>query len=213
LNFSLKLGGPPPQELPNLVEKHLKNLRRDWIDILRVHHGSYLEINGLPEAIDKMKNSGKIRSLCLIRHDLPDQDTYVEKGPEPESDGDLVAYNYVYRYQEPGLAKAKEAGKGVLIMKALGGQWLSWEDMTTTDWTTANEETVVKLAVSKHVQRYLDLIYPIVSGPWHELAEPGENIPRTEKAIRWVLKNPGVSSILVAVANVEELEAAVERRQ
>jgi aryl-alcohol dehydrogenase-like predicted oxidoreductase len=220
LHFALKLGGPPPKELPRLVERHLVNLRREYIDILRVHHSSYLNhkpkalvnevnIDGLAEAIANLKNSGKIRALCLIRHDLPDQDAYVERGPEPESDGDLVAYNYVYRYQEPGIAKAAQAGKGVLIMKALGGQWLSWEDMTTTDWTTANEETVVKLAVSKHVKNYLDLIYPLVSGPWRELTESGETIPRTERAIRWVLKNPGVSSILVAVANVSELEAAV----
>ena len=211
LHFALKLGGPPPKELPGLVERHLVNLRREYIDILRVHHSSYLNIDGLAEAIANLKNSGKIRTLCLIRHDLPDQDAYVERGPEPEADGDLVAYNYVYRYQELGIAKAAQAGKGVLIMKALGGQWLSWEDMTTTDWTTANEETVVKLAVSKHVKNYLDLIYPIVSGPWRELAEPGETIPRTEQAIQWVLKNPGVSSILVAVANVAELEAAVGR--
>jgi aryl-alcohol dehydrogenase-like predicted oxidoreductase len=212
LHFALKLGGPPPQELPGLVEQHLVNLRREYIDILRVHHSSYLEIDGLSEAIANLKNSGKIRALCLIRHDLPDQDAYVEKGPEAEADGDLVAYNYVYRYQESGIAKSAQAGKGVLIMKALGGQWLNWEDMTTTDWTTANAETVVKLAVSKHVKNYLDLIYPIVSGPWRELAEPGETIPRTERAIQWVLKNPGVSSILVAVANVAELEAAVGRR-
>jgi aryl-alcohol dehydrogenase-like predicted oxidoreductase len=212
LHFALKLGGPPPKELSGLLEKHLKNLRRDYIDILRVHYSSYLEINGLPEAIADLKSAGKIRSLCLIRHDLTDQDAYMEKGPEPESDGDLVAYNYVYRYQEPGIAKAAQAGKGVLIMKALGGQWLSWEDMTTTDWKTANEETVVKLAVSKHVKNYLDLIYPIVSGPWHELVEPGETIPRTERAIRWVLKNSGVNSILVAVANVVELEEAVGRK-
>ncbi|HIE30596.1 TPA: hypothetical protein EYP66_25335 [Candidatus Poribacteria bacterium] len=155
-----------------------------------------------------LRAGGKIRALCLIRHDLTDQDAYVERGPEPEADGDLVVYNYVYRYQEPGIAKAAQTDKGVLIMKALGGQWLSWEDMTTT----ANQETVVKLAVADHVKRYLDLIYPIVSGPWHELAKPGETIPRAEQAIQWVLKNPGVSSILVAIANVAELEAAVKGR-
>ncbi|MDP6752035.1 MAG: hypothetical protein QGH37_34465, partial [Candidatus Poribacteria bacterium] len=36
--FSLKVGGPPPDRLEEIVDKHLLNLRRDTIDILRLHH-------------------------------------------------------------------------------------------------------------------------------------------------------------------------------
>lgn len=36
--------------------------------------------------------------------------------------------------------------------------------------------------------------------------EPGEDIPRTGKAVSCVLSNPHVSSILVAFASVAELE-------
>jgi len=209
IHFALKVGAPIPEQLPEIVEKHLNNLRRDSIDILRVSHYSYMGTEGLTEVIERLKNAGKIRALCLIRHSLPDQAAYVSRGPEPGADGDLVIYNYVHREQEPGIVKSAQAGKGVLIMKALGGQWLSWKDMTTTDWTKATEETVVELAARKDgVRGGLEVIYPIVSGPWQELTEPGESVPRTERAIQWVLKNPGVSSVLVAVANVGELEAA-----
>jgi len=208
--FALKVGAPRPEQLPEIVEKHLKNLRRDAIDILRVSHYSYIGTEGLVETIERLKNAGKVRALCLIRHSLPDQAAYASRGPEPKADADLVIYNYVHREQEPGIAKSAQAGKGILIMKALGGQWLSWEDMTTTDWTEATEETAIQLSGRKDGLRdALDVIYPIVSGPWQELAEPGEAVPRTERAIQWVLKNPGVTSVLVAVANVGELEAAV----
>lgn len=208
--FALKVGAPLPEQLPGIVEKHLNNLRRDAIDILRVSHYSYMGTDGLTETIERLKNAGKVRALCLIRHSLPDQAAYVSRGPESGADADLVIYNYVHREQEPGIAKSAQAGKGVLIMKALGGQWLSWEDMTTADWSTATEEKAIELSGRKDGLRGgLDVIYPIVSGPWHELAEPGEAVPRTERAIQWVLNNPGVSSVLVAVANVEELEAAV----
>ena len=55
----------------------------------------------------------------------------------------------------------------------------------------------------------MDLIYPMFSGPWRELAEAGESIPRPERAVSWVLENRNVSSVLVAFASVAELEEVV----
>ena len=92
-------------------------------------------------------------------------------------------------------------------MKALGGQWLAWDDQTKEDWTQTTEESIVKLApAGEKIRHDVGLIYPTVRGPWHELAESGEGIPRTGRAVSWVLSNPHVSSILVAFASVAELE-------
>ncbi|MFH1566839.1 MAG: hypothetical protein ABIL09_02495, partial [Gemmatimonadota bacterium] len=129
-HFALKLGAPAAADLEGLVERHLAHLRRDAIDILRVHHAHYLATQGLPEAIAALKQAGKVRALCLIRHYAADQQAYAERGPEPDADADLVIYNYVCRGQVPGLERAAAAGQGVLIMKALGGQWLDWERQT-----------------------------------------------------------------------------------
>ena len=209
-HFSLKVGAPRAEDLEGLVEKHLSNLRRDAIDILRVHHYAYLQDNQLAERITILKQQGKIRSLCLIRHYQTDQKAYAEHGPEVDADADLVIYNYVCRWQEQGIRQSSEAQKGVLIMKALGGQWIGWEEQTRTDWTYATKEKVVELAPRGEAMRPdLDLVYPIVAGPWHKLAQPGELMPRTERAIQWVLVNRGVSSVLVAVASVDELEEAL----
>ena len=121
-----------------------------------------------------------------------------------------MIYNYVRRTQEPGLALSREAGKGVLIMKALGGQWLPWEAQTRTDWSTADREEVIRLAPRGEPTRAdLDLIYPIVNGPWHELCEPGEVAPPTNRAIGWVQQHPAVTCVLVAFASVAELEEGV----
>lgn len=208
--FSLKAGVSRPEDLEGVVAQHLGNLRRDAIDILRVHHSDYVQDEGLAERITALKDAGKIRSLCLIRHLRPDQEAYAERGPEPAADADLVIYNYVCRWQEPGIDRSARAGKGVLIMKALGGQYLSWEHKTRTDWTKATEETVVQLSpLGENIRSELELIYPFVAGPWYELARPGEPILRTALAVRWVLENKGVSSVLVAVASVDELEEAL----
>ena len=212
--FSLKVGAPAADELEQIVDRHLANLRRNRIDILRVHQQSFVGDERLTERIAALKQAGKVRSLCLIRHRRADQEAYVERGPESDADADLVIYNYVCRGQEIGIQRSAEAGKGVLIMKALGGQWLSWEDQTQTDWSRTSAAIVPKLAPQGDgIRNLLDLIYPIVSGPWHELAEPGESIPRTNRAVSWILENKCVTSVLVAFASTGELEEAVGVRQ
>ncbi len=209
-HFSLKVGSPRAEDVEGIIEGHLKNLRREAIDILRVHHSAFVEDKRLAARIEELKRAGKVRSLCLIRHLRADQEAYAERGPEPEADADLVIYNYVCRWQAPGIELSARAGKGVLIMKALGSQWLSWEDKTRTDWTKAPRETIVQLSARGEGMRSdLELAYPIIAGPWHELADPDEEIPRTSRAVEWVLKNGGVSSVLVAFASAAEVEEAL----
>ena len=209
--FSLKVGSPRAADLEGIVDKHLVNLRRDAIDILRVHYYAYMEDTRLRARIAALKQSGKVRSLCLIRHFQADQEAYAMRGPEREADADLVIYNYVCRGQAPGIEYATKAGKGVLVMKALGGQYLSWEHKNCTDWTEATEETLVQLSpLGESIRSELELVYSFTAGPWHELAEPGERMARTGAAVSWVLQNLAVSSTLVAVASVTELEAVLQ---
>ena len=83
--FSLKVGAPAAAEVEGTIDKHLANVRREAIDILRVHHYAYLQNEGLAECIAECKAKGKVRALCLIRHMLADQQAYAERGPEPRS--------------------------------------------------------------------------------------------------------------------------------
>ena len=206
-HFSLKVGAPKPDDLEDLIDKQLKLLCRDSIDILRVHYYAYKGDNQLANRIVDLKQAGKVRSLCMIRHTLADQETYAKHGPEPDSDADLVIYKYVCRWQETGLERSAKVGQGILIMKALGGQWISWFDKTRTDWQKTTPDGIIRLSPrGEGIRSELGLIYPIVAGPWHELSEPGETITPTSRALSWVLKNKAVSSVLVAVASVNELE-------
>ena len=208
--FCLKAHPPTADDLEAIIDTHLANLRRGALDVLRVHHTDYVGKEGLAERIADLKQSGKVRSLCLIRHYQADQEAYAEGGPEPEADADLVVYNYVRRAQEPGIQRAAASGKGVLIMKALGGQWLDWEKQTRVDWSVADEATVEQLSPEgEHLRGYVDLILPIVKGPWQKLAGPGEPFPPTGRAVSWVLDNQAVSSVLVAFASVSELEETI----
>ena len=205
--FSLKAGAPTADNLEDTLHRHLTNIRRDTIDILRVHYYAYTADNALKDVIDSLKQSGKIRALCLIRHYRDDQEDYAAQGPVVHSDADLVMYNYVCRWQEPGMAQSEQADKGVLIMKSLGGQWLGWDDKIRPEWAQVRKEDLEQYAPKREkIRNNLDLIHPVSVGPWHELAEPGEEQPRTSAAVRWVLRNQGVTSVLVAVASVDELD-------
>lgn len=209
--FSLKVGAPAAADLEGIIDKHLINLRRDAIDILRVHYYAYMKDSQLRKRIADLKQMGKVRSLCTIRHFEEDQEAYVTRGPEKGADADLVIYNYACRGQAPGISASSKAGKGVLVMKALGGQYLSWEHKIGTDWTKATEETLVQLSpLGESMRSELSLVYSFTAGPWNELAESRQEISPTGKALSWVLENQGVSTALVAVASVAELEAVLE---
>ncbi len=209
-HFSLKVGAPAAAELEATVDKHLTNVRREALDILRVHHYAYMADEALRRVIEDLKQAGKLRALCLIRHFDADQQVYLQSGSEPQADADLVIYNYVCRGQESGIAKAAAAGKGVLIMKALGGQYLSWQHKNQTDWSKASEETLIQLTpLGESIRHELDLVYSFSAGPWSDLAQPGESVAQTGPAVSWVLENQNVSSALVAVASVDELEEAL----
>ena len=97
VSFPLKASAPSAEEVESVVDEHLRNLRREAIDILRIHHRVYTTDEALRARIDDLRQSGKVRALCLIRHYREDQVAYAESGPLDEADGDLVMYNYVYR--------------------------------------------------------------------------------------------------------------------
>jgi aryl-alcohol dehydrogenase-like predicted oxidoreductase len=208
--FSLKVGAPEADDLEGIVDRHLTNVRRETLDILRVHHYGFVQDERLRERIAELRQAGKVRALCLIRHFEEDQQAYLQRGPEPEADADLVIYNYVCRDQGPAIDRAAAAGKGVLVMKALGGQYLSWAHKNATDWAGATAETLIQLSpLGESMRHELDLVYSFSAGNWRELATPGQEVAQTGPAVSWVLQNEAVSSALVAVASVAELEQAL----
>ena len=61
-HFSLKVGAPEADALEDMVDSHLRNVRREALDILRVHHYGYMEDEALRQRIAELKEAGKVRS-------------------------------------------------------------------------------------------------------------------------------------------------------
>ena len=55
--FSLKVGEPLAAELEGTIDKHLTNLQRDAIDILRVHYYAFVQDEGLREKVSALKKA------------------------------------------------------------------------------------------------------------------------------------------------------------
>ena len=112
-HFSLKVGAPKAEDLEAIVDKHLANVKREAIDILRVHHYAFMADDALRRRIEDLKGMRKIRALCTIRHFEADQQAYLDRGSEPEADADLVIYRGPPKQQRTDL-EIRESDRGAL---------------------------------------------------------------------------------------------------
>ncbi|MBN0988380.1 aldo/keto reductase [Amphritea pacifica] len=107
-----------PEHVRFSIERSLKRLRTDVIDILLVHSdGNDLDIinhYGILEQLEQLKSEGKIRAGGMSTKTI-------EGGIETlkRSDIAMVTYNLDYRDEQPVIDYALAAQKGIFIKKAL----------------------------------------------------------------------------------------------
>jgi predicted aldo/keto reductase-like oxidoreductase len=115
--------------LLRLLEKSMKRLGVDYLDILYLHSASKAGIacyGPIPEALQKLKREGRTRSLGISIH-----------GYEPEMiraivdcgayDVIMTSYNFKQRHAaevKKAIAHAAEAGLGIVAMKTQAGAFL-----------------------------------------------------------------------------------------
>ncbi len=107
------------------LETSLKKLDVDYIDIYN-HHGIDWEKNylgvikpKLGKLMEKAKDQGLIRHICVSFHDTNDALRKVIDTGYPESI--TLQYNILNRQLEDGIAYAKENNVGVVVMGPVGG--------------------------------------------------------------------------------------------
>jgi len=208
--ISTKLGGRPqpfnPQDkkaLRNSVEASLQLLGREQIDILMIHEpdrpGQYDwfidwdNFHGpVTELLDDLKKEGLIRFTGLggtTAYELPH---IISTG---EYDVVLTAFNYSLLWQEALISvipAAKKMGMGIIIGSPLQQGALAQE-------YTEQIERSARWLSSPRREQYKRL-YALV----HELG-----IPITELALRFVISNPDISSVLMGARSTLEVEQNV----
>ncbi len=213
--ISTKLGGRPqpfnPQDkdaLRQSVEESLKNLKRDTIDILMIHEpdrpGQYdwftdhERFHGpVCELLDELKAEGIIRFTGLggtTAYELPH---IIATG---RYDVVLTAFNYSLLWQEAlieVIPAARKQGMGIIIGSPLqqGALARRYDEEVNhgARWLSSPRR-----AQYKRLYAFLDEI----------------NMPLPELALRFLISNPDISTVLMgarSVAEVEENVRAVEK--
>jgi aryl-alcohol dehydrogenase-like predicted oxidoreductase len=209
--LSTKLGGRPSPFLPKdpscllaSVEESLRLLGRDTIDILMIHEperpGQYdwwtnwQDINGpVLEVLDGLKKQGVIKALGLGGTTTTELAYLCRSG---KFDVVLTAYNYSLLWRESALEvipAAKSQNMGIII-----GSPLQQGALARRFDAVMDDPTVYWLSKARREQ--YKALYAFVD-------ECG--IALTELAMRFIISNPDVDSVLMGARSVAEAESNI----
>ncbi|MDR3085392.1 MAG: aldo/keto reductase [Christensenellaceae bacterium] len=160
------------------AEQSLKRLRRDFVDLLQLHGGSYTDAQtervmgekGALEALEKLKKDGVVRHIGFTTED--NNRAMYEFFRSGRFDSVQLCYNFLFQHPyEPSrpfgsLYEAEKKGLGIAAMRA------------TTSGT---------------FQR------------WMRAVRPGDNFDYTSALIQFVLSNPLVDVVLIGMRSKERV--------
>jgi aryl-alcohol dehydrogenase-like predicted oxidoreductase len=188
------------------VERSLKNLGTDYLDILMIHWPDVnTPFDETMHALDSLVNQGKVRAVGVSNFTL-DQITECEASRRI----DIVQYGlnmFDRRMDQDIFPYCLEHGIGVMVYGPLAFGLLSGTFSADTafgsnDWRATGGRPGWNAGVfaEEHFQRNLRVVEdlkPIAAGR-------GKKMP--DVAVRWVLSNPAVSVALVGTRTVQEVE-------
>jgi aryl-alcohol dehydrogenase-like predicted oxidoreductase len=160
----------------------LERMKTDYIDVMQLHNPSVeqCEEGGLVEALQKMREQGKVRWIS-ISTTLPYLPTYLEWGV---FDTFQIPYSALERNHEDWISKSARAGIGTIIRGGVARGEPSFGQGTENQW-------------AKFEQAKLD-----------ELRSSDES--RTTFLLRFTLAHPDIHTIIVGTLQPEHLLENIE---
>ncbi len=209
--LSTKLGGRPkpfdPKNVNQLlfsIDESLRLLGRDVIDILYVHEpdrpGQYDWFDSwdtfygpVNDVIEDLKSRGLIRYSGVGGTTVYEMTRIVERG---NYDVLLTAFNYSILWREAGetlIPAAAKRGMGIVAGSPLQQGWLArpWSEFVVDNppaWLSPQRRA--------QLMRLYDLVEQI-------------DMPLAELALRFVLSNPAIHTVLTGVRSAAEVEQNV----
>ena len=146
-----KVEATKPEEVRKAVEKSLKELQTDYLDILLIHGSPGLEQMSVEQAMKIHAELVKLRDERITRFVGFSAHGYFDKALALINTGGfevcMLSYGYMPRgsssvwsarmtkLRDDCLAKAHELGMGIVAMKVIGGGWLGrWSGYLVPDF-------------------------------------------------------------------------------
>lgn len=179
---------PRKDYILSCVEKSLQRLQTDYIDLYQLHGGTIDDpIDETIEAFETLKEQGKIRfyGISSIR-----PNTIREWVNRSNIVSVMMQYSLLDRRpEEECLALLKEHNIGILARGSLAKGLLAGKE--ATEYLGHDVE---------HVEKAIEVAKSVTE----------EGSPRSQTALRFVLHNPAITSAVVGIRTVKQLEEAAE---
>ncbi|MBU0477201.1 aldo/keto reductase [bacterium] len=174
------------KKINNSINKSLKLLKTDYIDILQIHEADKkLYCSDVLNALYKFKKQGKVKLIGASTYGIDMPKEALEK---EVFDALQVAYNLIEQQTENVIFMAKRQGVGIIVRSALMKGIL-----TDKRFQISSELN----PIVKHIEKYNSFI----NGKIESLSD---------LAIKFVLSNSGVTSTILGMDKKEYIDQAVK---
>ena len=193
--------GADPKRIPERIDFSLKRLGLEYIDLYLVHYPDVnIPIEDTMEAMEKIKDQGKARYIGVSNFNR----TQLEKAV---STTDIVCcqspYNLMWREIEEGgvVEFCKKNNIGIFTYASLGqglftGKIRSLDDIPKREGDIRQANLFFKEDVFKEGLKVIEIL---------DRFSAKYNKTPAQIAINWVVNQPGITSAIVGVINLEQL--------
>lgn len=204
-----------PDELIAACERSLKHLQTDHIDLYQIHWPSRsVPLAESWGAMAKLREQGKVRAIGVSNFGAKDMAELLRlshlPGAKPATN--QLPYNLLVRMAERAvLPICREHGVGVLTYSALMWGLLADKYLDADEVPAARARTrhfAGTRSQARHGEAGCETETFAAIGRIRGIAK-SLNVPMSRLAIAWLLHQPGVTSVLVGIRNVKQLQANV----
>ena len=192
-----------PERIIKALEDSLQRLRVDCIPLYQIHwYDNVTPISDTLDILMKCKEQGKIRSIGCSNFSLSLLEKIVKKYP---IEALQCSYNICEREIETEtLNYAREFGISIITYNVLARGLLSGKYDMTTVFGEADTRSKDRRFQGEKVKKYLKVL-----GVLRSLSKNYNRNP-SQIAIRWVLQNPDITTVLVGITNPEQIKENIE---
>ncbi len=195
---------PAPEYVARVVERSLRELGTDYIDLLLVHFpDAKTPIEDTLEAMDGLVRAGKVREIGCSNFDQAQLREAMGVSAHSGLNSfvcDQVQFSMVHRLPEEDgtLATCRELGIALIPYYPLGSGLL-------TGKTRRGHQPVGRLAMERYENFLSDENFDIVEGVESFAAK--RDLSMVQVAIGWLLAQPGVPTVPAGATKVEQVRS------